>query len=131
MFEHLVGSTWRLARRLGTAALVLATLTACGGTAVETADGGDFPECVGDYSGSYGGDVRGAIEGSLARNWSFTVTFSPNNSDQSYTVTGEVAENGTIEMGSALTGSFNFNRCTASGQWNTGEANGNWNAQRE
>jgi hypothetical protein len=100
----------------------------CGGSAVDETEGDNAPDCVGSYSGTYAGDVRGTIDGTLSRRWTFTVTFSPNNSDTSYTIEGSVDEDGQISEGDALSGTFNFNRCRANGEWNTGEADGTWNA---
>jgi hypothetical protein len=106
---------------------------ACGGTAVAT-EGDDVPSrCVGSYSGTYSGDARGSIEGRLASDRSFSVTFRQTTSETSYTVSGRIDEDGAIDInqGSALTGTFNFNRCSASGQWTTGPQTGRWNASLE
>jgi hypothetical protein len=124
--ESTVGTQWLLALLAG---LGLGC-PACGGTAVDEVEADAPPDCVGSYSGTYDGDVRGTLEGSLSSRWSFTVTFSPSNSETSYTISGRIGEDGSIDIsqGGSLTGSFNFNRCRANGRWSTGEATGNWNA---
>lgn len=131
MLGTVVGGIGVLERGLLAATLALTALTNCGGTAVGTGgEGDDPPDCVGDYSGTYDGDVRGVISGTLSKNWSFRVTFSPNNSETSYTVSGRVDEEGKIGINQddALTGTLNFNRCRARGTWTTGEATGDWTA---
>ena len=128
MFES-VGGLWKRGRWL--LALLSLGTSGCGGTSVGGENDNDAPpDCVGNYSGSYSGDARGDIVGTLSTNRSFTVTFSQHTSETSYTVSGRIDEDGTIDIsqGSSLTGSFNFNRCSASGRWNTGEQTGNWSA---
>jgi hypothetical protein len=118
---------------LALAASLGLSFQACGGSAVDEVgevDRDAGPDCTGSYSGTYDGDVLGTLEGTLTSTRSFSVTFSPNNSDTSYTISGSIGEDGSIDIsqGGSLTGTFNFNRCRASGRWNTGEAAGTWTA---
>ena len=144
--------------RSGMAAGALALLfglCGCGGTVEESTDGAggndgtnggngsngsstdgtaDVPnECVGSYDGNFTGDVRGKLTGHLNANADFEVTFTQADTGLSATGSGSVAEDGKIEVilgPNRVTGRFNFDRCRAKGDWVTGEAVGNWNAER-
>lgn len=127
--------------------VLLLGLAGCGGTVVEgteedgdgaggTTGGGvaDVPEdCVGNYDGSFGGDIRGDLTGTLDSRAGFLVTFVQTGTEQSFTGSGSVAKDGSIEVvlgPNRVTGRFNFTRCRATGDWVAGEAHGSWNAAR-
>jgi hypothetical protein len=132
-----------MSRWLGGSALALMLgVTGCGGTVVDgtedtastgsTGGGADVPsDCVGAYEGDFVGDIRGRLTGNLAANADFEVTFVQSGTDQSFTGSGSVADDGKIEVvlgPNSVTGRFNFARCRANGDWVAGEARGSWNA---
>ena len=107
-------------------------LLACGGTTVEAV--ADVPDsCVGAYAGSFTGDVKGTLDGDLGADATFEVTFVQTSTQQSFSGSGSVAEDGTIEVAlgpNSVRGTFNFDQCKAKGAWNAGEINGNWSATK-
>ena len=122
-------------------------LSGCGGTVIEEEDGGDTggtgtsggsadvpKDCVGNYKGSFDGDIRGSLTGRLDADADFVVTFAQSGNGQSATGSGSVAKDGRIAVAlgpNSVTGRFNFDRCHASGDWVMGEARGGWNATRQ
>ena len=104
----------------------------CGGTVSETP--ADVPDnCVGSYRGSFAGDIRGSLNGRLGSDAHFSVTFVQSGNGDSATGSGDVEEDGSIEVvlgPNHVIGSFNFDRCRATGDWVAGEAAGSWTATR-
>ncbi|HEU5073561.1 MAG TPA: hypothetical protein VFU02_05300 [Polyangiaceae bacterium] len=126
-------SSGTVRRMAGSAVALTISLASCGGTVVEgTEPPADVPdECIGDYEGSFSGDLRGRLTGSLDANAGFTVTFVQSGNGQSATGSGNIAEDGGIEVllgPNSVTGRFKFDRCRATGDWVAGEARGSWNA---
>lgn len=123
MLRSMEGCAWALS----------ISLVGCGGTVVEgTEPAVEVPnECIGDYDGSFNGDLRGRLTGSLDAKAGFTVTFVQSGNGQSATGSGSVAEDGGIEVllgPNSVTGRFDFDRCRATGDWVAGEVHGSWNA---
>lgn len=107
-------------------------LAGCGGTS--TSASADIPdECLGNYTGSFSGDSNGTLTGSLDADAEFTVTFLQTSTNQSASGSGNIQENGAIEIvlgPNRVTGTFRFAQCRASGQWATGATNGSWSASK-
>lgn len=107
-------------------------LASCGGNVNEVT--AEVPEaCQGAYTGTFGGDVRGTLTGSLSSNATFSVTFTQTSTSQSASGSGKIAEDGSIAFSlgpNEVTGSFNFGRCRATGDWVSGETSGTWRADR-
>jgi hypothetical protein len=115
---------------IGTLALGIA---GCGGSVTETPV--DVPDdCVGSYEGSFAGDIRGSLTGRLGSDARFSVTFVQSGNGQTASGSGDVEEDGSIEVvlgPNHVIGSFNFGRCRASGDWVAGDAAGSWTASRK
>lgn len=113
--------------------LLVGGLWGCGGTATEaTADIPD--ECIGEYAGTYSGDLRGTLEGSLDAAAVFTATFVQTSTGQSATGSGNIDEDGAISLALGphqVVGTFNFNRCRATGTWSSGELGGSWTTTKQ
>ena len=107
-------------------------LTGCGGTTAS--ESADIPEeCVGSYKGTFSGDAKGTLTGTLDRDAEFSVTFVQTSTNQSATGSGNIQEDGSIDIAlgpNRITGTFRFAQCKASGQWVTGATKGNWSASR-
>ncbi len=105
----------------------------CGGTTTSASP--EVPEeCVGAYTGSYSGDVSGNIKGKLSDDARFSITFVQRGSEQGVTGTGSLDDDGEIglQLGpNSVTGTFNFNRCRATGRWASGASEGNWTVTKQ
>lgn len=110
----------RLGAILTTGALLL-LLPACGPS-------GTLEACAGSYSGPYTGGEEGLITATLTLDGVFAASFVPAEGDSMRDVEGTVTASGAVSASDDLdmTGTMNFDECTASGMWTGSSDDGTW-----